>query len=94
MNKNGNKGRKPQTIYNIGTANLEIDYQKLAEAIVKANREAEQQTKEIEQDEIPPKQSFLKLVWEIWINKRIRRVNLQPPHFLLSQICFSKRWQL
>lgn len=65
-----NKGSKPQTIYNIGTANLEIDYQKLAEAIVKANHEAAQQERQEEQESTQPKQSFAKLVWEIWTNKR------------------------
>ena len=41
MAKGNNRNNKPQTINNIKELNLEIDYDKLAQAIVKAQNEAD-----------------------------------------------------
>ena len=57
------KKDKPQVINNIREINLEIDYDKLAEAIVKAQEKSEEKNR--------PKETigFWKAVWEIILNK-------------------------
>lgn len=53
--------------YHIESVNLEIDYEKLAEAIVKANNTAEAQKRQNKPQQNRP---FWRKVWEIWSNKR------------------------
>lgn len=68
-----NKKNKSSVINNIENLNLEIDYDKLADAIVKAQQKAEKQkTKEQQTEKITSKLSFcdkLKLIWHIICNK-------------------------
>ena len=67
MAKGKRKSARTCSAYHIDSVNLEIDYEKLAEAIVKANNIAETQKK---RNEPQQKRSFWKGIWEIWINKR------------------------
>ena len=57
------KKDKPQVINNIGELNLEIDYDKLAEAIVKIQNAAKEESQPTE------KIGFWKAVWKIIFNK-------------------------
>ena len=59
------KKDKPQVINNIQELNLEIDYDKLAEAIVKAQNKASEISDETEETEL----GFWKSVWYIIRNK-------------------------
>ena len=69
---------KPQTINNIGELNIEIDYDKLAEAIVKAQDKVNKQPKTCE------KTGFWKAVWLIIRNKE--RKNGNKTAVLLSEV--------
>ena len=65
------KKDKPQVINNIGELNLEIDYDKLAEAIVKAQSKAEEITENCDNDEVDD--TFIgiwKSIWYTIINKK------------------------
>ena len=62
------KKRKPLVVHNVDSVNLEIDYDKLAEAIVKANNIANA-TKSADQP-VGKKLSFFKELWMILRNKR------------------------
>ena len=59
--------RKPGRTHSADSINLEIDYEKLAEAIVKANNTVIAQKG---MNKPQKKQSFWRGIWEIWRNKR------------------------
>lgn len=58
----GNGKNKPQTVNNINQLNLEIDYDKLAEAIVKAQERAKDKTSDSSKD---GKTKFFPAIWRI-----------------------------
>ena len=66
MGKNQGKKNKPQVINNIQELNLEIDYDKLAEAIVKAQNVAKEESQPTE------KIGFWKAVGQTIINKEAK----------------------
>lgn len=61
------KNEKPQVINNIKELNLEIDYDKLAEAIVKAQKKAEETT--VEEKTPKKKVKFFKTIFAIIFNR-------------------------
>ena len=67
------KKDKPQVINNIGELNLEIDYDKLAEAIVKA----QEKSAELNVIESRPaeKTGFWRAIWLILCNKETKTGN-------------------
>ena len=61
------KKEKPQVINNIKELNLEIDYDKLADAIVKAQKKAEETT--VEEKTPKKKVKFFKAIFDIIFNR-------------------------
>ena len=60
------KKDKPQIINNIKELNLEIDYDKLAEAIVKANKKSKEANRPV------PRIGFWSAVWKTILNKEAK----------------------
>ena len=70
MGERKRKGNKATPVYNIESINLEIDYEKLAKAIAKANAETNKSAaKMIEQGKSPRRTSFWRAVWTIITNR-------------------------
>ena len=79
------KKEKPQVINNIKELNLEIDYDKLAEAIVKAQNKAEETT--VEEKTQKKKVNIFKAIFDIIFNRNKTNGKFLP-EAMSELICF------